>query len=179
MMRTFLMKTNSTGLIPTTMNKYLILALCFFFASCEDKERKVTSDLLNFPSAENGQVQGDLPEIFFEEGEFNFGKVAVGDKVTHAYSFVNKGKAPLQIAQVTPSCGCTTLKDWPKEPIAPGQSGTITVEFNSAGFSGSIEKTIQVATNGIPRDYYLKLKGEVSGQALDATRPSVEMDRVK
>ena len=46
-------------------------------------------------------------------------------------------------------------------------------------FSGNIEKTIQVATNGIPRDFYLKLKGEVSGQALDAARPGVEMDRVK
>ena len=173
------MKMNLTGLIPTTMNKYWFFALCVFFASCENKERKVTSDLLNFPSAENGQLQGDLPEISFEEGEFNFGRVAVGEKITHAYSFVNKGNADLQIAQVTPSCGCTTLKDWPKEPIAPGQSGVITVEFNSAGFSGNIEKTIQVATNGIPRDYYLKMKGEVSGQALDAARPGVEMDRVK
>ncbi len=166
-------------LIPTTMNKYVFLAFCFFFASCEDKERKVTSDLLNFPSAENGQVNGDLPEISFEEAEFNFGKVAVGEKITHAYSFVNKGKADLQIAQVTPSCGCTTLKDWPKEPIAPGQSGVITVEFNSAGFSGNIEKTIQVATNGIPRDFYLKLKGEVSGQALNAPETGVEMNRLQ
>ena len=167
------------GLTPTTMNKYLVLAICVFFASCENRERKVTSDLLNFPSAENGEVQGDLPEISFEEAEFNFGKVAVGEKITHTYSFFNKGKADLQIAQVTPSCGCTTLKDWPKEPISPGKSGVITVEFNSAGFSGNIEKTIQVATNGIPRDFYLKLKGEVSGQALDAVRPGVEMDRLK
>jgi len=161
------------------MNRYFALVFVVIMASCENKERKVTSDLLNFPSAENGQVEGDLPEISFEEAEFNFGKVAVGEKIMHTYSFVNKGKAPLQIAQVTPSCGCTTLKDWPKDPIAPGQSGVITVEFNSAGFSGNIEKTIQVATNGIPRDYYLKLRGEVSGQALDAARPGVEMDRLK
>ncbi len=173
------MKMNSMDLILTTMNKYLFFAFCLFFVSCEDKERKVTSDLLNFPSAENGQVNGDLPEISFEEAEFNFGKVAVGEKITHAYSFVNKGKADLQIAQVTPSCGCTTLKDWPQEPIAPGQSGVITVEFNSAGFSGNIEKTIQVATNGIPRDFYLKLKGEVSGQALNAPKTGVEMNRLQ
>jgi len=166
-------------LIPTTMSRYLLLILTLTFAACENKERKVTSDLLNFPSAENGAVEGDLPEISFEEAEFNFGKVAVGEKITHAYAFVNKGKADLQISQVTPSCGCTTLKDWPKEPIAPGQSGVITVEFNSAGFSGNIEKTIQVATNGIPRDFYLKLKGEVSGQALDAAKTGVEMNRVQ
>ena len=166
-------------LTPTTMNKYFALFFVVMMASCENNERKVTSDLLNFPSAENGQVQGDLPEISFEEAEFNFGRVAVGEKITHAYTFVNKGKADLQIAQVTPSCGCTTLKDWPKQPIAPGQSGVITVEFNSAGFSGNIEKTIQVATNGIPRDFYLKLKGEVSGQALDGAQPGVTMDRVK
>ena len=173
------MKMNSTDLTPTIMNKNLVFAFFILFASCEDKERKVTSNLLNFPSAENGEVQGDLPEISFDEGEFNFGRVAVGEKIVHTYSFTNKGKADLQIAQVTPSCGCTTLKDWPKEPIAPGKSGVITVEFNSAGFSGNIERSIQVATNGIPRDYYLKLKGEVSGQALDAARPGVEMDRLK
>lgn len=170
---------NSMDLIPTTMSRYLLLILTLTFAACENKERKVTSDLLNFPSAENGAVEGDLPEISFEEVEFNFGKVAVGEKITHAYAFVNKGKADLQISQVTPSCGCTTLKDWPKEPIAPGQSGVITVEFNSAGFSGNIEKTIQVATNGIPRDYYLKLKGEVSGQALNAPKTGVEMNRLQ
>ncbi len=170
---------SSMVLIPMTMNRSFIFLLMIIFASCESDERKVTSDLLNFPSAENGEVQGDLPEISFDEVEFDFGRVAVGEKVTHVYSFTNKGKADLQIAQVTPSCGCTTLKDWPKEPIAPGQSGVITVEFNSAGFSGEIEKTIQVATNGIPRDYYIKLKGEVSGQALDASQPGVKMDRVK
>ena len=173
------MKMNLMDPTPMIMNRYFALVFVVIMASCENKERKVTSDLLNFPSAENGQVEGDLPEISFEEAEFNFGKVAVGEKIMHTYSFVNKGKAPLQIAQVTPSCGCTTLKDWPKDPIAPGQSGVITVEFNSAGFSGNIEKTIQVATNGIPRDYYLKLRGEVSGQALDAARPGVEMDRLK
>lgn len=178
-MRISLMKMSSTALIPTTMNKIVVFVLCLAFVSCENKEKKVTSDLLNFPSAENGEVNGNLPEIYFEEAEFNFGTVAVGEKITHSYSFVNKGKADLQIAQVTPSCGCTTLKDWPKTPIAPGGTGLITVEFNSAGFSGSIEKTIQVATNGIPRDYYLKLKGEVSGQALDAAQPGVKMDRVK
>lgn len=170
---------NLMDLIHTIMNKYLFLALTLFLVACETNQRKVTSDLLNFPSAENGEFQGDLPEIFFTEAEFNFGHVAVGEKITHVYNFVNKGKADLQIAQVIPSCGCTTLKDWPKEPIAPGQSGVITVEFNSAGFSGNIEKTIQVATNGIPRDYYLKLKGVVSGQALDAARPSVEMERTQ
>jgi hypothetical protein len=161
------------------MNKFFACLFIVLMASCENQDRKVTSDLLNFPSAENGEVQGDLPEISFEEAEFNFGNVAVGEKITHTYTFVNKGKADLQIAQVTPSCGCTTLKDWPKEPITPGKSGVITVEFNSAGFSGNIEKTIQVATNGIPRDYYLTLKGEVSGQALDAARPGVKMDRLK
>lgn len=173
------MKMNSTDLIPTTMNRYFVFLLFVVFTSCESNERKVTSDLLNFPSAENGEVKGNLPDIFFEEAEFNFGKVAVGEKISHSYSFVNKGSADLQIAQVTPSCGCTTLKDWPKTPIAPGGTGVITVEFNSAGFSGNIEKTIQVATNGIPRDFYLKLKGEVSGQAADAAVPGVTMDRVK
>jgi hypothetical protein len=92
---------------------------------------------------------------------------------------VNKGKAMLQIGQVTPSCGCTTLKDWPQGPIAPGESGKITIEFNSAGFSGKVEKSVQVSTNGYPRDAYLKLTGEVSGIPLSNDGGGVEMKRTR
>lgn len=160
------------------INRFWFLAVLFLF-SCHNDDRKVTSDLLKFPSAETGEMADAVGEISFSEPEFNFGKVAVGEKVTHSYEFVNKGKAMLQIGQVTPSCGCTTLKDWPQEPIAPGESGKITIEFNSAGFSGKVEKSVQVSTNGYPRDAYLKLTGEVSGIPLSNDGGGVEMKRTR
>lgn len=149
--------------------------------SCETEPRKVTPDMLHFPQTASGESDDpDVPRIQFEQEEFQFDTIAIGERVLHSFAFVNAGKSPLLIDQVRPSCGCTTLKDWPKEPIAPGKGGQITVEFNSTDFPGAIEKTIQVSTNGVPRDWYLKLRGYVAGKEVDKrTAPAIEMERTR
>lgn len=164
------------------MKKVLVcFSLAFVFASCGQEDRKVTADLLNFPQTASGEESDiDLPEITFDSLVHQFGSIAIGEKVVHSFRFKNTGNAPLVISQVVPSCGCTTLKDWPKEPILPGESGSITAEFNSSGFPGLISKTITVGTNCIPKDWYLKLEGEVKGveseQKVDAP---IKMERIR
>lgn len=160
---------------------YCFGLLILSIVACENNERKVTSDLLNFPNAETGEVNGDLPKIVMDQEVVQIGKVVVGEKITHTFHFKNEGKGPLQIAHVTPSCGCTTLKDWPKHPMQPGEEGTITVELNTTNLSGPIEKSIQVSTNGIPRDVFLKIVGEVAGQAANPNfeQNGPEMQRVQ
>lgn len=156
------------------------MCVCALAASCGEENKKVTADMFNFPQSASGTEQGAAPSIVFDSLEFNFGKVAIGEKVVHSYQFKNEGNAPLIIGQVTPSCGCTTLKDWPQQPIAPGDEGKITVEFNSSGFPGQIEKSILVATNATPNQYYLKLKGEVMGKEVKgAPTPTIEMERTR
>lgn len=148
--------------------------------SCAPEERKVTPDMINFPqtASGNGSEQGDVPEITFDSIAFDFGEIAIGEKVVHSYHFTNTGDAPLVISQVTPSCGCTTLKDWPQEPVFPGEGGKISVEFNSTGFPGVISKTITVATNCVPKDWYLKLTGKVRGAEIESEQsPGIEMHR--
>jgi hypothetical protein len=89
--------------------------------------------------------------------------LAIGEKYPHTYRFTNTGKSPLLITQVNPSCGCTTAKDWPQNPIAPGESGQISVEFNSTGNSGKVDKSISVLTNCIPAVHVLRIQGTVVG----------------
>jgi hypothetical protein len=153
----------------------------FLLTGCEPEPRKVTPDMLHFPQTASGEAADeDLPRIEFSREEFVFDTIAIGEKVMHSFDFRNEGDAPLVIDQVRPSCGCTTLKDWPREPIGPGEGGTITVEFNSTGFPGPIEKTVQVSTNGVPRDFYLKLRGYVAGAEVAKTvKPAVEMERTR
>ena len=43
-------------------------------------------------------------------------------------------------------CGCTR-PEFPKKPIAPGESGTITIHFNPATFRGEIKRQVTVKTN--------------------------------
>jgi hypothetical protein len=47
---------------------------------------------------------------------------------------------------VQPACGCTSIGDWSKE-IAPGKTGVIVVQFNSARFNGPVYKSVKVTLN--------------------------------
>ena len=73
---------------------------------------------------------GPITTIAFEETEYDFGMVMEGEKVVHDYKFTNTGEEPLIISNAKGSCGCT-VPDWPREPIAPGESGVIKVQFDS------------------------------------------------
>lgn len=143
--------------------------------SCKTDNRQVTSDMLHFPPS-SGETDEDAPIITFDSVQFNFGQIAIGEKVTHVFKFTNTGKSPLVISQVNPSCGCTTPKDWPTEPIAAGESGQITIEFNSKGFPGKVDKSVSILTNCIPRSLDLKITGEVLGvEKIEKVKPGIEM----
>ncbi len=144
--------------------------------ACKTDNRQITADLINFPPSSGEVSNQKLPIITFDSTVMHFDTIAIGEKVNHIFRFKNTGKSPLIISQVTPACGCTTPKDWPKEPILPGESGQISVEFNSRGFSGQIEKSISVLTNCIPATWDLKLKGFVSGQEQDPVKYRYEME---
>jgi len=159
---------------------FLVMSV-ILLAGCEEEQRKVTPDMLHFPQSASGEQGSEsLPQIEFERMEYQFDTIAIGEKLVYSFNFMNTGKSPLIIDQVRPSCGCTTLKDWPRDPIEPGKGGRISVEFNSTGFPGPIEKSIQVSTNGVPRDWYLKLRGYVSGQEkIVPLETPIEMERTR
>lgn len=157
-----------------------ILVVMVVLFSCKEKDRKITSDLLNFPQTASGDANDQQPKIVFDSLEYTFGEIAIGEKVEHTYIFKNEGDGPLIIADVKPSCGCTALKDWSKDPILPGEKGQISIEFNSSGFPGPISKSIKVSTNAQPNDVYLKLKGQVNGvEKVDEVKPGIEMTRTQ
>jgi len=142
-----------------------ILIWCAFalvLGSCKSDNRQVTSDMIHFPPSGGGQAE-DAPIITFDSTTVNFGILAIGEKFPHTFRFTNTGKSPLIITQVNPSCGCTTAKDWPQQPIAPGEAGQISVEFNSTGNSGQVDKSISVLTNCVPAVQVLRIQGMVVG----------------
>ena len=81
----------------------------------------------------------------FEEESYDFGTVIEGVKATHTFQFTNTGDAPIVISAVRASCGCTTPQ-WPKEPIAPGESGEITAIYNSKGRLNAFNKSIRITS---------------------------------
>lgn len=124
-------------------------------------DREVNMDMLNNPSSEFSADPDELPIIAFDEEVHNFGTLSQGEQFTHTFTFENTGKSPLVLSFVEGSCGCTVMKDWPKEPIAPGESGEIKAEFNSKGKSGTQNISIRVVANTSPATTVLMLEGEV------------------
>ena len=111
------------------------------------------------------------PQIEFEEKTHDFGTFEEGVQATYTFTFKNTGNAPLVLNGVKPSCGCTVPK-WNKEPIAPGEEGTITVTYNSKGRVGNFTKTITVTHNGEGGTIYLTIRGVVT-KAVSTPKPTV------
>jgi hypothetical protein len=141
----------------------LIIYSALFVGACSNPksdgfEAKINTDVVNHDA---NNESADKPAITFEENSFDFGTIKEGTKVTHAFKFKNSGKADLIIGDARGNCGCTVPK-YPTQPIAPGESGVIDVEFNSAGKHGKQNKTVTLVTNTIPSTKVLTITGEVN-----------------
>ncbi len=83
------------------------------------------------------------------------------DSVSGVFEVVNKGDAPLLIEGVYVSCGCVSATH-SKEPIMPGESGTVTATLFPEGRNGRFLKSIYVYTNTIPRKNVVRLKADIT-----------------
>ena len=101
------------------------------------------------------------PVITFEKTEHDFGKINEADgRVSVVFAFKNEGMAPLVLSNVRASCGCTT-PTWTKEPVEPGQTGSITVTYNPNGRPGRFQKTVTITSNASEPTKKVYIKGEV------------------
>lgn len=109
-------------------------------------------------------------QITFAQEVFDFGELPEGPKANTEFKFTNTGKEPLIISEAKGSCGCT-VPVWPKEPIMPGKTGVIKVEYNTDKRPGPFTKTVTITTNAAESSKVLKIKGTVITEADDETMP--------
>jgi hypothetical protein len=95
--------------------------------------------VLNF----NAQSQA---KIKFNESKKDLGKVKKGDVVSADYEFKNEGNQPLIITNFEVECSCTTV-DFPKQPIAPGQSSKLTVKFDTKSAYDRQDRKVVIVSN--------------------------------
>ncbi len=89
------------------------------------------------------------PVISWDKSTHDFGDVVQGEKVEFIFKFKNTGNEALIITNVQETCGCTTPRGWARDPIAPGQSGEITIAFNSLGKYGKQNKVVTIVSNAV------------------------------
>lgn len=109
--------------------------------------KKLSLLILFFAFTGLAHAQSNGPVITWDKSTHDFGDINQGDKVEHTYVFTNAGNEPLIITNVQVTCGCTTPKGWPKDPIPPGGKGEITVGFNSTGKIGKQNKVVTIVSN--------------------------------
>ncbi|MFB6258558.1 MAG: DUF1573 domain-containing protein [Flavobacteriales bacterium] len=115
------------------------------------------------PKQANKQQKPQNPPttIEFEKVEHDFGTVKAGGKVTKNFSFKNTGDKPYVIQKAKGSCGCTVPK-YPKDPIAPGETGEITVSYNPGKrIKGKQTNSVTLTGNTQPRKKKLKIRANV------------------
>lgn len=109
-------------------------------------------------------------QITFEKEIHDFSEIPEGPKYATIFKFKNTGKEPLIISDAKGSCGCT-VPVWPKEPIMPGATGEIKVEYNSAKRPGIFTKTVTITSNAAEATKVLKIKGNVIVEPEEETSP--------
>jgi len=118
-------------------------------------------------------IKKDGAAIDFKFTEHNFGELEEGSKAAVDFIFTNTGSKPLILTDVKASCGCTT-PEWPKEPIAPGQTSKIKVEYNTQGRPGDFTKSITITSNEGDQPKMIYIKGKVNGAANPTDAPGHE-----
>ncbi len=106
-------------------------------------------------------AQDATPKIVFEKKSHNYGNIKEADgDASCEFKFFNEGNAPLIISRATSSCGCTA-PTYPKAPIAPGDSGVISVTYHAKGRPGGFSKNISIYTNVPNEKITLIISGNV------------------
>lgn len=135
----------------------LIFHLLLIFVKC--------ADISLADSIKNENVHNDenikKPKIVFKEKIYDFGKIYIGEIVTHNFKFKNQGQDELIISSVKSSCGCTAALV-SKSNIHKDEDGEIQIKFNPGRYVGKVSKSVTVNSNDPESPTYkLTITGEI------------------
>lgn len=101
-------------------------------------------------------------EIELSESNVDLGEIKFGGKAITTVQVKNTGDKPLIISKADASCGCTVPK-YPKEPILPGKSADMTIEYTTTKKAGAFNKTVTINSNAVTEGRKIfRIKGVVA-----------------
>jgi hypothetical protein len=99
---------------------------------------------------------GQTAEFFVQSPLHKFPKTTEGVQLKHTFEVTNTGDVPLIISNYEVACSCTKVAL--PGPIQPGETGKITVEFDTNGKYYLQDRKIILHTNTKRRLEYLRFK---------------------
>ena len=124
------------------MKKIVLLAGLIVFGITTTKAQTTTKKI-KATATKMTKVNG--AGMVFETETIDYGTIAHNADGRREFVFTNNGNKPLIITNTVGSCGCT-VPSTPKEPIAPGATGKISVKY-ATDRVGQFTKTVTVTSN--------------------------------
>jgi hypothetical protein len=123
-------------------------------------ERKIQIVLYESDQSTQKDSVKRYSEVVFDNNEHDFGELHQGEKAVYVFKFKNTGDADFVISGIEVSCSCITV-DWSRVPVAPGESGEISIFMDTKDDAGSIAVTVTVLSNAITPKVVLTLNANV------------------
>lgn len=101
---------------------------------------------LSFTANVVPDTQTSGPRLQLSESKHDFGPMEEGKIAGWKVDFKNTGTSELNIKDIKTSCGCTAASVTGRH-IKPGESGSLRIEFDSAGKAGRLSRTVTLYTN--------------------------------
>jgi hypothetical protein len=112
------------------------------------------------PQKDVSQDQGSADNVIkVNTTKYDFGKIKQGTPVTYAFDIKNITEKPVVVENTYASCGCTTPEKI-VEPIAPGATAKLKVQYNAAN-PGTFTKQVHIKLAGVAQEKIVEITGEV------------------
>ncbi len=98
--------------------------------------------------------------VVFDTYDHDFGDINQDTENEKIFAFKNTGSEPLVITNAKGSCGCT-VPEYPKNPIAPGETGEIRVVYSPGKQQYKQTKSVTITANTEPPTTVLKVYANV------------------
>lgn len=101
------------------------------------------------PPAQGGPASGHL-DLVVEPGEVDFGVVGQNEVLRATLTYTNRSAANVEGISARAECGCNVV-DVSHAVLAPGESGSLTVEFHTFNLSGTLRKDVKLTSGDYKR----------------------------
>ena len=134
--------------------------------SCDDsgnrskasKRRNAGSSVSTFSKGSEGQSFFEIVEDEYGGAEKDLGERNLGDSLNIEFVVKNTGEENLLITEVKPDCSCTA-GNYTKDPIKPGETGSIDLFYNVVVPNRPFEKSATVYTNQENGEFKIRFQG--------------------
>lgn len=120
-------------------------------------DRTLPPDILGGDDNANNE---NVAKLKIYEEERDLGTIEYGDSIMHTFRYKNIGKVDFVIEQYTVGCGCTQMSE-PKKRIVPGETGELTLQFNSKAKDGPGDYTSDALLVGNVAEGFLEFKMKI------------------